>query len=115
MSDYPPAQNRVIYQQVVRAPSNGLAVTALVLGIVAIAFGVWIPIPFLGLIVMFLAFLPALLAVVFGHLGFRRSAEPGAGGRGVALAGLILGYLTLAISAVTTVAWILLAASAAAR
>src|SRR5690606_15212613 len=47
-SPYGPSQT--VYQQVVRPPSNGMAVTALVLGIVAITVGVWSIIPVLGLV-----------------------------------------------------------------
>jgi hypothetical protein len=114
MSDFHAAQSQVIYQQIVRAPSNGTAIASLVLGIVAILAGMWIPIPFIGLIMMFLAFVPAVLAVVFGHVGLRTSSRSGGTGRGAALTGLVLGYLTLAISAVTTFAWIALAAAASA-
>jgi hypothetical protein len=108
---YPP-QQQVIYQHVVRAPSNGAAVTALVLGIVAIVLGVWIPVPILGLFMMFLAFVPAVLAVVFGHLGLRNARVNGVG-RGGALTGLALGYVTVGLSVVTTAFWIIAAAGAA--
>lgn len=103
-SQYPYAQQQVIYQSVVRQPSNGIAVTALVLGIVAIVFGIWIPIPIVGLFVMFVAFLPAVLAIVFGHVGLNNSARAGVG-RGGALTGLILGYLVIALSIGTTALW----------
>ena len=99
-------QHQIIYQQVVKAPSNGMAVAALVLGIVAIVAAIWIPIPILGLIMMFLAFVPAVLAVIFGHIGFRNSARVGGIGRGSAMTGFILGYATLAISVLTTAFWI---------
>lgn len=111
MSGYAP-QQQVIYQQIVKAPTNGLAVTALVLGIVAIVFGVWIPVPFLGAIMMFIAFIPAVLAVVFGHLGLRNSRRNGVG-RGGSLTGLALGYATIGLSVFTTVAWIAAAAAGA--
>lgn len=106
MSYQPPPQppQQVIYQQVVKGPSNGQAVAALILGIVAIAIGIWSPIPFLGIVTAFLAFLPALLAVIFGHLGLRVSATNGVG-RGQALTGLILGYVTLGIIVLTTMGW----------
>lgn len=110
----PPAQQQVIYQQVVQAPSNGMAIASLVLGVVAIVTGIWIPIPILGLFMMFLAFVPAVLAVVFGHLGLRNAVRIGGIGRGSALTGLILGYVTLAISVITTLIWIVAAAVASA-
>lgn len=106
---YPP-QQQVIYQQVVRAPSNGMAIAALVLGIVAIVFGIWIPIPVIGLFMMFVAFIPAVLAVIFGHVGLRNWRSIGVG-RGGALTGIILGYVTLGLSIVTTALWIVAVAS----
>lgn len=107
----PPPQQQIIYQQVVRAPSNGMAITSLVLGIVAIVIGIWIPVPILGLFMMFLAFVPALLAVIFGHVGLNNAARIGGIGRGSALTGLILGYVTFAISLITTFFWIIAAAA----
>jgi hypothetical protein len=117
MSDSQPdssTQHQVIYQQVVKAPSNGMAIAALVLGIVAIVTGVWIPIPILGLVMMFLAFAPAVLAVIFGHVGIRNAGRLGGLGRGAALTGLVLGYVTLAISVLTTGFWIAAAVASAA-
>jgi len=106
--------NQVIYQQVVRPPGNGNAVAALVLGIVAIALGVWVIIPLVGLVFAFLAFLPGALAVVFGHIGVRRAAAVGGVGRGQAIAGLALGYVTVGLIVVTTIFWILAIAGSAA-
>lgn len=80
-----------------------MAITSLVPGIVAIVTGIWIPIPILGLFMMFLAFLPAVLAVIFGHVGLRSAARLCGIGRGVSLTRLILGYVTLGISVITTV------------
>ncbi|MHA6695302.1 DUF4190 domain-containing protein [Homoserinimonas sp. A520] len=114
MSDNPaqPAQpygpSQTIYQQVVRPPSNGMAVAALVLGIVAIAVGVWSVIPILGLVAAFFAFAPGVLAVIFGVIGRTRSRALGGLGRGQALAGLVLGAVTLGIMVLTTMGWILL-------
>ncbi|WP_174843925.1 DUF4190 domain-containing protein [Cryobacterium sandaracinum] len=110
MSSYP--QQQIIYQQVIKAPTNGMAITSLVLGIVAIITGIWIPIPILGLFMMFLAFLPAVLAVIFGHVGLRNATRLGGIGRGASLTGLILGYITLGISVITTFLWIVTAAAA---
>ncbi|HEY0374660.1 MAG TPA: hypothetical protein VGC94_07675, partial [Amnibacterium sp.] len=61
-----PGTPQVIYQQIVRSPSNGMATTALVLGIVAIALGIWMIIPIVGLVFAFVSFVPAVLAVIFG-------------------------------------------------
>lgn len=105
--------NQVIYQQVVRAPSNGMAVAALVLGLVAIVVGIWSPIPLIGFITAFFAFIPALLAVIFGVVGLRRAAQLARLGRGQALTGLILGAVTLAIIVLVTLGWIVLVLLAA--
>lgn len=68
--------------------SNGLAITSLVLGIVAL-ITVWLP-P--------LAIVIALVGAVLGFLGLRKSAE--SGGRGLALGGLITSGLALLVSVV---------------
>jgi hypothetical protein len=101
----PQPQQQVIYQQVVRPPSNGMAVTALVLGLVAIVTGVWSPIPFVGLVAAFFAFVPALLGVIFGIVGLRKARVIGVG-RGNSVAGIATGGVTLGIIALTTAAWI---------
>lgn len=106
-------QHQVIYQQVVRPPSKGMAVTSLVLGIVAIVTGIWTPIPIIGLVFAFFAFLPAVLAVVFGHVGLIRSRAIGVG-RGAALTGLVLGYVTVGVIVATTLVWILALGAASA-
>jgi hypothetical protein len=38
-----------------------------------------------------------LIAVITGHIGMKRAKEQGGNGRGMALAGLIMGYLGLGI------------------
>lgn len=59
---------------------KGLSITALVCGIVSV-------------LTAGLFFIPQVLAIVFGHLALRR--EPG--GRAMALAGLIMGYIVAGI------------------
>ena len=66
-----------------QTPSNGLATASLVLGIIAI------PLCFL--------MIPSILAVVFGGIGISRVKQnPAVGGRGKAIAGLVLGLVALA-------------------
>lgn len=114
MTNPQPAQ-QVVYQQVVKAPSNGSAVTSLILGIVAIVIGIWSFVPILGIGAAFTSFIPALLAIIFGHVGLKNAARNGVG-RGQAMTGLILGYVTLGIIVATTVFWIVaIAASGAAE
>lgn len=108
MSPYGPSQT--IYQQVVRPPSNGMAVTAMVLGIVAIAVGVWSIIPILGLIAAFFSFIPGVLAVIFGVIGRTKSNALRGVGRGQAITGIVLGAVTIGIIVLTTVGWVLISA-----
>lgn len=61
---------------------SGMAITSLVLGIVGVP--------------LFCFVLPSLLAVVFGAIGIRQcNKNPVYSGKGMAIAGLILGVLTL--------------------
>ena len=60
------------------APTNGFAIASFVLGLI------W------------LWWLGSVLAVVFGHVALRQIARSGQSGRGLAIAGLALGYLGLA-------------------
>jgi hypothetical protein len=70
------------------SPTNGLAVTSMVCGIV-------------GLMLLFfcgvISGLAALPAVIFGHMALRaiKEAQIPLGGRGMAIAGLVTGYLGL--------------------
>lgn len=105
---YGPSQT--IYQQVVRPPSNGMAVTAMVLGIVAISVGFWSVIPILGLVAAFFGFVPGLLAVIFGVVGRTKSIALRGVGRGQAITGIVLGSVTLAIIVLTTAGWVLISA-----
>jgi hypothetical protein len=64
------------YPYPVRRPTNNLAVAALVCGIVQFFVGV--------------TFIPAIIC---GHMARRQIRLTGEGGDGIALAGLILGYI----------------------
>ena len=70
------------------ARTNGLAIASLVLGLL------WI------------TWIGSVLAVVFGHVALRQiaRAEGGEAGRGMAIAGLVLGYIGLATLLLTLVA-----------
>lgn len=72
------------------APSKGLAVTALVLGILGLLL-CWVPIVGVAL---------AILAIVFGIVAVRRPA-----GKGMAITGLVLGVLALIAGAIFSVIW----------
>tara|TARA_B100001079_G_C16387951_1_gene505348 strand:+ start:1041 stop:1460 length:420 start_codon:yes stop_codon:yes gene_type:complete len=84
------AQNILVAQN----SGNGSATTGLVMGILAITTFVLGWIPFLCFF-FFISWLFALLAVIFGHIGAAEGSRTGVGG-GQGIAGLVLGYLTLA-------------------
>jgi Domain of unknown function (DUF4190)/Domain of unknown function (DUF1707) len=60
------------------APTNGLAIASLVLGL------------------LWMWWMGSVLAVVFGHIALKQIARSGQSGRGLALAGVVLGYIGLA-------------------
>jgi hypothetical protein len=67
------------------APTNGMAIGALVSGIVS-----WVALPLLA----------AVPAVILGHLALKQIRRTGEEGTGLATAGLVLGYLNLVASLV---------------
>jgi Domain of unknown function (DUF4190) len=74
-------------------PASGMAIAAMVLGIIGIVTG--------GILVI-----PQILAVVLGHLGLK---DPR--GKGFALAGLIMGYLVMGLWVLGLISLFSLAAS----
>ncbi|HWE55983.1 MAG TPA: DUF4190 domain-containing protein [Acidimicrobiales bacterium] len=66
--------------------TNGLAIASMVCGI------------------LWLAWLGSLLAVIFGHVSLHQIKRSGQGGRGMAIAGLILGYLGIAVFIIAVIA-----------
>lgn len=72
------------------AARNGLAITSLVLGILALATS-WLTLP--GIIL-------GLLAVIFGGIGIARGRADRVSNKGMAIAGLITGVLGLVIGTV---------------
>ena len=84
------AQNIMVAQN----SGNGASTTGLVMGILAISTFTLGFIPFLCFFFLF-SWLFALLAVIFGHIGASQGSKTGVGG-GQGVAGLVLGYLTLA-------------------
>jgi len=73
---YPPPYP---YPAYVNPGTNGLAIAALVLGI------------------LWLYWVGSILAVIFGHIALSQIRHTGQGGRGLAIAGLVLGYVGLAL------------------
>ena len=91
---YPPPQDmQGYYPYPVQRPTNGLAVAALVCGIAQFAVGV--------------TFIPAIIC---GHMARRQIRLTGEGGDGMALAGLILGYIGGALVVGAILLFVLLAA-----
>jgi hypothetical protein len=72
---YPPAPGQQFYYPPAR-PTNGLALAALICGVAQFVVGV--------------TFIPAIIC---GHLARRQIRQTGEAGDGMALAGLILGYV----------------------
>lgn len=84
--------------------TSGFAVAALVLGIAGIFLGILGMVFTVGAIVdsglmilAFLFYLPSILAIVFGIGGILKTGNGGARGRGLAIAGLVLGIVFLLI------------------
>lgn len=68
------------------APTNGLAVTSMILGIAGLVL-IWVVVPLLA----------SIAAVITGHIALGQcKRNPQLGGRGMAIAGLILGYIGVA-------------------
>lgn len=66
----------------------GLVISVATFGVAAICFG----------IIGYLPVIPWLAAVITGHMGIAQVARTGEGGRGMAIAGLIMGYLGVALT-----------------
>jgi hypothetical protein len=103
--DYPvqqppasPPQQPVPYQDV--RPTNSLAIVSLVAGLAS-----YVVVPVIG----------AVVAIITGHMARGQIRRTGESGGGLALAGLILGYvhLLLVVIAVVIIAIVAIAAGAA--
>lgn len=85
-----PAQYGQPYGYAPARPSSGLALTSLITGIAAIVL-IWITVGAVA----------AIVAVVTGHMALNRmKSQPELTGRGMAITGLVLGYVTLGIGAI---------------
>lgn len=93
-SETPYVINRApVQNEPVKAPSSGLSVAALVCGLLGI-IGSFIP------IVKYFTLVLAILGIVFGVIGKKKAAESGNTNTGLATAGLVLGIIGTAFSAV---------------
>jgi hypothetical protein len=77
--------------------SIGIFLGALTVGITSILCG----------ILSYLPVIPWIVAIITGHLGLAQIGRTGEGGRGMAIAGLIMGYLGLLLTLCTIGAYIL--------
>ncbi len=105
-------------------PNNRMALTSLTAGIVSwvlwalfLCFNLTIGFVFslvtfglAGICFGIIGFLPAigwLAAVITGHVGIGQIGRTGEGGRGLAIAGLILGYVGMGVTLCTLVLYLL--------
>ena len=75
----------------VAPPSSGVATASMVLGIVGLLLG-WCS-----------CGLPSLIAIVLGHMGVSQTRNNQKSGRGMALTGLILGYVVIVPAIIASV------------
>ncbi|HZE39049.1 MAG TPA: DUF4190 domain-containing protein [Stackebrandtia sp.] len=92
-----PAQNYAapVFQSPMpyRAPENGLGIAALILGILGVVSCIACAIP----------------AIICGHMGVKKADRGEADNRGMALAGLICGYVGLALWGIVIIIYIVFA------
>lgn len=74
-----------------KKPTSGLGVASLVTGIIAL-FSAFVP------LLNLLSFPFVLLAVIFGGVGIWQTVKGTKGGKGIAIAGLVLGVLALVVT-----------------
>lgn len=86
-------QQKIQQVSIVSVESNGLAVAALVLGIIGLVL-VWVP---------FLSWVLGILSIIFGSIGLKKEVKTG-----MAKAGLILGVITIVVKIAF---WVTLASS----
>jgi Domain of unknown function (DUF4190) len=88
---YPPPQPPYVYAA--RPTYDGLAITSFILGL------------------LWLSWLGSIAAVILGHIALRNIRRTHASGRGLAIAGLVLGYIGLSTLALLIIFGIIGAAS----
>lgn len=76
-------------------PTSTMAVVSLVMSVVGFAFGCCS----FGVL--------SLLAIIFGHLALRETSDERVGGHGMAVAGLLLGYIGIGPAMFLSVTWFL--------
>ena len=94
---YPPVPGYPPPAYPVKPKANGFALTSMILGILGLT---------IGLCLLFFPVMP-ILAVVFGYVGLGQMRATGAPGRGYAIAGLITGYIGIALAILWLIAVII--------
>jgi hypothetical protein len=85
------------YAAVPARPTSALAITSLICGLAGIVL-FWAVVPLLA----------SIAAVITGHMALGQTKrDPGIGGRGMAIAGLILGYVVVGVGAFVLVSTII--------
>lgn len=87
----PPVQVQAVPLMVYRPPTNGLATTSLVFGIVS-----WFLCPLIG----------SIVAVTTGHAAHSQIKRTGESGGGMATAGMVLGYINLTVTGLFLLFWL---------
>jgi hypothetical protein len=93
---YPQQMNYGGYAPGQEAPSQGLSITSMILGIIAIP----------TMCANGLGILLAILAVIFGHVGHAQYKRQTGQANGMAIAGLVCGYISLGIVLIILI-WVL--------
>lgn len=81
---FPPVQHDRPYGP---APSSGLAITSMVLGIIGLVF----------VCVIYITIPCSVLAIIFGWIAISQSKTGRAGGKGMAIAGLVCGLVAMSV------------------
>jgi type II secretory pathway pseudopilin PulG len=85
----PPIPPAPVPPAAVTPKTPGLAIAALVLGIISVGGGS-------------ILLIPTILAIVFGHIAYSRiKKDPSLGGGGLAIAGFVLGYVSIFVGIIT--------------
>ncbi|MGW8402213.1 DUF4190 domain-containing protein, partial [Streptomyces lydicus] len=73
-------------------PRNGMGITALVLGLVGLVLGLFV-------ILFWISWLPALLALIFGAIGVSQARKGLTTNKAMAVSGLVMGVVGLLLAA----------------
>ena len=86
----PYGQQPGAYNQYAQAPMSGMAIASLVLGLCSI---------FLNSLI----FIPGILGIIFGAVGYSQCKKKGMRGTGLAIAGLVISIICTAIYVIATI------------